>query len=161
MKKILAFLLVGSLFIGSQTATAQALGSDYQTAVGFKFYPTAISVKHFIKSDAALEGLLYIWGDGIRVTGLYEYHGNFDNVEGLRWYIGGGAHIGFWNDEWRRSYPGRKKGVNIGVDGVLGLDYKIKGAPINISLDWQPSVSFIGYNYWESGWGGLGIRFAF
>ena len=161
MKKILTIVFLGTFLLNSQSSSAQALGSDYQTAVGFKFHPTAITAKHFIKSDAALEGLLYIWRDGVRVTGLYEYYGDINGVDGLKWYIGGGAHVGFWNDEWRRDYPNRNKGVNIGVDGVLGLDYKIKGAPINISLDWQPSVSFVGYNYWEAGWGGLAIRFAF
>ncbi len=45
------------------------------------------------------------------------------------------------------------------MDGVLGLDYKIKGAPINVSIDWQPSINFVGYGRFESGWGGLGIRY--
>ena len=49
----------------------------------------------------------------------------------------------------------------VGIDGVLGLDYKVKGAPLDVSLDWQPSFNFVGYNYFEGGWGGLGIRYAF
>ena len=49
----------------------------------------------------------------------------------------------------------------IGIDGIIGLDYKIKGAPINVCLDWQPSFNFIGYNYFEGGWGGIGVRYAF
>ena len=32
-------------------------------------------------------------------------------------------------------------GIMIGVDGVLGLDYKVKGAPIDVSLDWRPLFS--------------------
>jgi len=47
------------------------------------------------------------------------------------------------------------------VDGVLGLDYKISGAPINVSIDWQPSLNLIGHTYFEGGWGGLGVRFTF
>jgi hypothetical protein len=47
----------------------------------------------------------------------------------------------------------------VGVDGILGLDYKLKNAPLNFSLDWQPSFNFVGSSYFESGWAGLGIRY--
>ena len=145
----------------ASSASAQSLGSDYQTAVGVKIYPGALSVKHFIKDDVALERLGYFWRYGFRVTGLYEFHGDINNAPGLKWYIGPGAHIGFWNNDWSKRYPDRSDGVNVGVDGVLGLDYKIKGAPINLSLDWQPSFNIIGYTYFEGGWGGFAARFAF
>ncbi|MEN9298290.1 MAG: hypothetical protein RLZZ429_603, partial [Bacteroidota bacterium] len=75
--------------------------------------------------------------------------------------IGGGGHIGVWSDNWRNRYPTRNDGLAIGVDGVLGVDYKVKGAPLNLSFDWQPSFNFIGYNYFEGGWGGIGIRYTF
>ena len=54
---------------------AQNVGSDYTTAVGAKFYPTGITVKHFIQEDRAVEGILYLYADGYRLTGLYEFHG--------------------------------------------------------------------------------------
>ena len=47
----------------------------------------------------------------------------------------------------------------VGVDGILGLDFKFKNVPLNMSIDWQPSFNLIGYQYFESGWGGLGIRY--
>ena len=49
-----------------------------------------------------------------------------------------------------------------GIDGVVGLDFKFRGAPINMSLDWQPSFSFgpNGSTGFEGGWGGLAIRYA-
>ena len=75
--------------------------------------------------------------------------------------MGPGAHIQFWNDDWRRNNPNDDDGVAIGIDGVLGLDYKIGGAPINLSLDWQPSFNFVGKTYFEGGWGGFAIRFTF
>ncbi len=158
MKKLLlSALLTSSLFLSTH---AQNNGSDYKTAVGIKFYPGAVSVKSFVGNNRAIEGLGYFWNYGFRVTGLYEIHGDITGAEGLKWYVGPGAHIGFWNNTWTNKYPGRDNGVAIGVDGVLGLDYKFKGAPINVSLDWQPSFNFVGYNYFEGGWGGLGIRYA-
>ena len=117
--------------------------------------------KHFIKSNTAIEALGYFWQYGFRATGLYEIHGNINTVEGLKWYLGPGAHIGFYNTKYTTDYPSRQSGVDLGIDGVIGLDYKIKGAPIDLSFDWQPSFNLIGTNYFEGGWGGLGIRYAF
>lgn len=160
MKKLLLF---GFLLIGAFVANAQQQnnGISYTTAVGLKMYPGALSVKHFIAKDRAVEGLAFISQDGFRLTGLYEIHNDLGSVEGLKWYVGGGAHMGIWSDRWKTQYPDRNGSVSIGLDGVLGLDYKIKGAPLNLSFDWQPSFNFIGYNYFESAWGGLGIRYTF
>lgn len=138
---------------------AQALGSNYKTAIGVKFYPGAFSIKHFVKSKHAVEGLAYFWYDGARFTGLYEIHGDIEGLKGLKWYAGPGAHIGFWSNGWKKKYPYRESGVAIGIDGVLGLDYKFNKVPINLSVDWQPSFNFTGYSYFEPGWGGFAVRY--
>ncbi|MGC4099700.1 hypothetical protein [Ferruginibacter sp.] len=52
-------------------------------------------------------------------------------------------------------------GTTVGVDGVIGLDYKLHKAPVNFSLDWQPSFEFGDYGGFVGGWGGLGIRYTF
>ncbi len=152
--------LAGSIFVllllSSSTKAQSNIGShDYQTSLGVKFYPGAVSFKHFIKEKAALEGLGYFWNRGFRVAGLYEFHNDINGVEGLKWYVGPGAHVGFYSSK----YGG---GTAIGVDGVIGLDYKIREAPINLSLDWQPSIEFNGdYNGFSGNWGGLAIRYVF
>ena len=147
-----------ALFIMASKANAQAMGTEYRTALGVKFYPGAITLKHFTRDDRALEGLVYFWSYGVRVTGLYEFHFDINGAPGLKWYVGPGAHVGFWNNDWRGKYPERNDGVAIGIDGVLGLDYKINNAPLNLSLDWQPSFNIVGYSHFSS-WGGLGIRY--
>lgn len=159
MKRLFTLLLVMTTFFYANAQMNES--SSYKTALGVKVYPGAISVKHFIKANTALEGLGYISSDGFRLTGLYELHNNLGNVEGLKWYIGGGGHLGIWSDTWKTNYPTREGGLAIGVDGVIGLDYKIKDVPLNLSFDWQPSFNLIGYNYFEGGWGGLGIRYTF
>ena len=128
--------------------------SDYQTALGVKFYPGAFSIKHFVNDNKAVEGLAYFWNRGLRVTGLYEIHFDINDVNGLKWYVGPGAHVGFYNDK-------NGGGTSIGLDGVLGLDYKFSEAPINLSIDWQPSFEF-GNNYgngFNGNWGGFAIRY--
>ena len=160
MQKLI--IVLSFVFIAA-TLSAQnmSLDSDYKTAVGIKFYPAAITVKSFIRQNTALEGLASFWNYGTRFAGLYEIYHDINDVNGLKWYVGPGAHIGFWNNNWKDKFPTRADGIMIGIDGVIGLDYKIQNAPIDVSLDWQPSFNFVGYNYFEGGWGGIGIRYAF
>jgi hypothetical protein len=139
---------------------AQSMGSTYKTALGVKVWDGAgISVKHFTnKNNWAIEGIGFFWKDGFRVTGLYEFHGPINGAPGLQYYIGPGAHIGFYDGNNNFNVDNR---TFIGLDGVLGLDYKINGAPINLSIDWQPSIEFGDGRGFNSGWGGLGVRFTF
>ena len=159
MKLLLLSTIV--LFSFSEIHAQQNDGSDYKTAIGVKVYPGAVTVKHFLNANTAVEGLGYLSADGFRVTGLYELHYDINGVEGLKWYVGAGGHVGIWSDAWKNKYPTREGGLAIGIDGVIGLDYKITGVPLNLSFDWQPSFNIIGYNYFEGGWGGLGIRYTF
>jgi hypothetical protein len=148
----LMFLAVSNLKAQQEMNTS----SSYTTAVGLKFYPGALTVKHFINDGVALEGIGYFSTYGFRITGLYEFHNDISSVEGLKWYVGPGVHVGFYDTR----YGG---GTALGIDGVLGLDYKFQGAPIEASVDWQPSFEF-GSNYdngFIGGYGGLGIRYAF
>ena len=136
-------------------------GSTYKTALGIKFWPGGITIKHFIRENRALEGIGYFWAHGFRFTALYEIHGDFNGAEGLKWYVGPGAHIGAYNEAWYHGNHYYTSGaVSLGIDGVLGLDYKFSGAPINLSLDFQPSLEILSNPYF-TGWGGLAIRYTF
>lgn len=157
MRKTIYLTVIASMFTVI-TASAQKSRSysstSYTTALGVKFYPGAISLKHFVNNQAALEGLGYFWDRGFRITGLYEIHGDINGAPGLKWYVGPGAHVGFYNNK----YGG---GSSFGVDGVLGLDYKINPAPINLSIDWQPSFEFGDGRGFTGNWGGFAIRYTF
>jgi hypothetical protein len=150
---LLTVCLLSAMICDAQSKSAKS--SSYQTALGVKVWDGGgISLKHFVSGNNALEGIGYFWNRGIRITGLYEIHGDFSDAAGLKWYIGPGAHIGFYNTKYG-------DGSFIGIDGVLGLDYKFSGAPINISLDWQPSFEFGDNRGFVGSWGGLGIRYTF
>jgi hypothetical protein len=138
----------------AQKRSSSYSSKSYSTALGVKFYPGAVSLKHFVNSTTALEGLGYFWSRGFRITGLYEIHGDINGAPGLKWYIGPGAHVGFYNTK----YGG---GSSFGVDGVLGLDYKINSAPIDLALDWQPSFEFGDGRGFAGDWGGFAIRYTF
>lgn len=156
MKKMaLALLLLWGSAALAQSRSAK--GTDYQTALGIKLWNGAgITIKHFTSGNNALEGIGHFYSHGFRFTGLYEIHNDIAGAPGLKWYFGPGAHLGFYNNK----YYDRGK-VVLGIDGVLGLDYKFNTAPINLSLDWQPSFEFADGLGFDGSWGGLGIRYTF
>jgi len=154
MKKT-AFVIIAMFMLSASAFTQKSSGSTYQTALGVKVWDGAgITFKHFLHDNKALELIGYFWNRGTRITGLYEIHGPINGATGLQWYIGPGAHIGFYNSK-------HGDGAFAGLDGVLGLDYKFNGAPINVSLDWQPSFEFGNNRGFVGSWGGLGIRYTF
>lgn len=152
---IAAFALLFVVAAQAQSKTTNS--STYKTALGVKIWDGGgITLKHFFNPNNAGELIGYFWRNGVRFTGLYEIHGPINGAQGLQWYIGPGAHIGFYNTKY-----GGGDGAIAGIDGVLGLDYKFNGAPINISLDWQPSFEFGDGRGFYGGWGGLGVRYTF
>lgn len=133
------------------------MGRTYKTALGVKVWDgRGISFKTFLIPARASELIGYFNRYGTRITGLDEIHGNIEGAQGLRWYAGPGAHIGFYN---YKGFYGDK--AIAGIDGVLGLDYKINKAPLNLSVDWQPSFEFADNRDFAVGWGGLGFRYTF
>lgn len=160
MKKIVVLLGLLTLLTVYRTQ-AQSMGSEYRTAIGAKFWPGGLTVKHFIRDNRALEGIAYFWGHGFRFTGLYEVHGDINAVPGLKWYVGPGLHIGAYNDHyWRGNDHYEDGSASFGLDGVLGLDYKINGAPIALSIDINPYFELLHHPYVDV-WGGLGVKFTF
>lgn len=153
MKKGILVLVV--LFMAkvnfAQNKTAESL--TYKTAAGVKVWDGAgLTLKTFIADKAALEFIGFFNKDGVRITALYEYHGELNTEGNLRWYVGPGAHVGLY------------KGNNtaFGIDGVVGIDYKFTNLPLNISLDWQPTIEFFGgKSFFNADWGGLGVRYTF
>lgn len=162
--RLLVLTAVAVLIFASANAQSKsANSSSYRTALGVKVWDGGgITLKHFFNSQNAGELIAYFWRHGFRITGLFEIHGNISGAPGLKWYIGPGMHIGYYNNGyWHRGYYYGDNRTLIGIDGVLGLDYKFKGAPINLSLDWQPAFEFGDYAGFYGSWGGLGIRYTF
>ncbi len=161
MKKTI--ILIAALFCITQMH-AQSVditpGSSYKQALGLKF-PGGFSVtyKKFVTTTNNVEGQLTYWNKGFRAAGLYEFNFySFPSVNGLAWFVGPGAHVGFWKSQYIKDYNSK---ADIGIDGVLGLDYKFQDIPINVSVDWEPSVTLVGTAGFNPAWGGLAIRYTF
>ena len=164
MRKVFAMWVIICVSMLAQAQSKSANSSSYQTALGVKFYPAGVTLKHFFNGKNAGELIGYFSGHGFRLTGLYEIHGDISGAPGLKWYIGPGIHVGFYDDNHRHWHDDHWHGEthsSFGVDGVLGLDYKFRGAPINMSIDWQPSFEFGEWQGFVGSWGGLAIRYTF
>jgi hypothetical protein len=154
MKKLLLTLSLAILFIG--VAKAQ----DFKTGIGLRGgYYNGITLKHFIGSRTAMEGLLYTRWGGFELTGLYEIHKPALDINRLEWYYGLGAHIGFF-DGSRTGWGSGNYNV-VGIDVIGGIEYNFKELPFNLSLDWKPAFDFVGYSHLFYDGAAFSIRYIF
>lgn len=73
--------------------------------------------------------------------------------EGFEFYYGAGANLGSWDyDDGEFTF---------GVNGIIGLEYKIRELPLAFSLDYKPNLNVIGKTGFHAADFGLGIRVAF
>lgn len=154
MRKNKGILFV-ALFFCHTAANAQ---NGYKAAIGFRlsshitYDVLAVSYKNFLSTHGALEfnfGFggrnMYVpnsggrtsYSPGISITGAYQYHENIytDGDENLCWFAGGGLSV--FNIFSKNNFY---EGFGSGLFGTLGIDYKFKTAPINLSADWRPTV---------------------
>lgn len=148
-------LFMVTVILASPGAGAQGLSIDnpgYTTAIGLRGGDLGgLTIKHFTSEERAIEAIV---GIGFRdprlfsLTVLLERHTPAFNVSGMRWYYGGGGHValvgsrsGYIRRPWfgeRYYYEGGAFGL--GIDGIVGLEYKIPPIPFAISIDIKPYI---------------------
>lgn len=155
MKRTLTVILV----LAALATGAQA--QSYKSAIGLRGGdPSGITFKTFINSTNALEliaGTGY-WGHNFVLTGFYEWQFPTDWTPNLDWFVGPGAHLGFWNDYYKDDYG---TGILIGVDGIIGLEYTLDDIPLNLGIGVGPSFQLTtgpGWSHWN---GGFYVRYVF
>ncbi|MDR0971857.1 MAG: hypothetical protein LBM25_05700 [Bacteroidales bacterium] len=138
MKKLfLVAILSLSLAIGVNAqgynwGVGLRLGADY-----------GLTVKKQLGSGA-LDFMGNFHNHGFQVSGLYEWQNNVINKD-FTLYYGVGPSLGFWdNDKGDGAF-------GLGIDGIIGLEYKIPNVPIALSLDWKPSFELMPQTgfYWK------------
>jgi hypothetical protein len=170
MKKIiLSAAAIASFLLVTTKSNAQSQSvttSDYMTAVGVKFgpYESGFSGKYFIAPNTALEGVLGFNDHGVVLTGFYELDIPAFNVDGLKFFYGAGGHIGAEGagqyDVLGNNRVYDNTHLLLGIDGTLGLEYKIQGAPIAISIDLDPRVELATGPFFDVG-PALGLKYTF
>lgn len=160
MKKIA--LLFSLFFILAVANDLKA--QNYQSAIGLRLgAPLAVSYKFFISEPAAIELYLGFRSYSIGYTflnpgAMYQYHFPISGVDGLSWYVGGGASLFLYN--FNDNYCNECDGLAFGINGALGLDYKFANAPVNLSADWLPTIVIAGdFAGFGGGNGALSARY--
>ncbi|MFA6946538.1 MAG: hypothetical protein WC220_11620 [Pedobacter sp.] len=157
MKKLLLLCLTaGFIFLANSNAQAQT----YENAIGVRLGSyNGVNFKTFLNTNKALDLNLSFRNNNdfkrVFFTGLYEVHNPIAGAPGLLWYYGGGGSIGSYK---YRDFEGD---LFLSADGVLGLDYKIEGAPLNLAIDWRPRLELTPDTYFGTGDVGLAIRLTF
>lgn len=156
MKRLIVVLL------GILISVAVVQAQDYNTGIGVRGgLSNGLTVKHFLNSNAAVEGILSTRWQGVNITGLYEIHSQAFQTPRLNWYYGLGGHIGFWDGN--RNHPWFNDGsyTIVGIDGIIGLEYNIEPIPFNISLDYKPAINLIGHTGFWGDEVAFSLRFIF
>jgi len=155
MKKILVILLF-------TLASTGIYAQSYDNAVGVRggLY-SGFTYKHFLTDTQAVEAILHSRWNGWAAVGLLEYHTDIPDVDGLYWFYGYGAHVGFYDDYYTGWYDDGSTYAVVGIDGIVGIEYQIPQAPITVGLDWKPYFNLIGYTHFFGDGGALSVRFTF
>lgn len=150
MKKFL-FLLVATIF-----TTSMVSAQNYNWAIGARLggQTSGLSVKYNLDAANTIEGVIGIpYDGGFNLLGLYER--NIPVItEGFNFYYGAGVHLGSWNRHHNSDFV-------FGIDGIVGLEYKIKSIPLALSVDYKPALNIIGHTGFYWGDVALGIKITF
>jgi len=142
--------------------------SSYTTAIGIRGFGTSgLTIKHFTSNSSAYEGIVGFWPNAFSATFLFEQYVNAFGEPGLNWYYGIGGHVATksnwaYVDGVMRSYRINDGGFGVGVDGIFGLEYKIREIPVAVSMDVKPFVEITNKgNAYLAMDPGLGIKVTF
>jgi hypothetical protein len=128
---------------------------EYGTALGVRLgsLTAGFNIKSFVSTSGAIECIIGLGHHSVTITGLYEKHHTINSADGLSWYVGAGAHVGFFDhhgtylrykhkDEKYYVYHDDDNAVIPGVDVIIGLEWKIPRAPLKLGMDLKPQIDF-------------------
>ena len=149
MKKLFLFFLILPAF--NKTIAQKKPGGEWSAGLRLGG-STGISLKSHAKSnDYAFEFLAANSFDekmkGISLGILYEKLAPISDNGRLSAIAGGGFSFNF------------RDRTNFGVTGILGFDWRLKAAPINLQLDWAPTFFFINTSYFSGVNGAFSVRY--
>ena len=149
-------LIIILLLIGSQIISAQ----EYKNSVGLRFgQNSGFAYKTFTEENVACEGLISFRNKGIQITAMIEkyYPVSFNAFNNLFMYYGYGLHVGYIknyenqnfvnlfeeHDSKLKTYP------IIGVDGIIGIEYRFFKFPFSAALEYKPFAEFFGSSFFS------------
>lgn len=121
---IVAFMCFSTFYVHAQSNYTTAVGLSLDFGEGGTF--VGPSLKHFFNERNAGDVEL-LFGSGVTMVNLlYQFHGNIENAEGLKWFAGAGPTILLGGG-----------GSALALRPIVGMDYKFKDVPLSLALDWR------------------------
>ena len=165
MKKIFLVFLFILPFIASFSQKAHR-PNPYRFAIGGGYYPNlknswVADAKFYNRQGYAFEFIGYNLQESGRVAAFFEPYVPISRDGKLRIVVGPGIHVGWWKEQYKNnSY---ESNPIIGVDAIMGLEYRIPHTPINMQIHWAPNFDLVGNQdfHYESDWAGAILRIAF
>lgn len=157
MKHVVVVMVAGLALLLASPAAAQASGDrlgGWGVGLGYGTAVTGISLKSQLGDDQAFQGVIGCWGYyrgscygvGASVDLLFNMPviTDEDSVV-LAWNIGGGGSLGIRDDGWDRHPHREWRGHNTWLAGqfVAGLEFLFPSAPIDLVLEWRPTLFIV------------------
>ena len=138
------------------------LAQEYKNSTGLRLGKTdGLTYKRFLSENGAVEFMLGFGGyeKGMQIYTIYQWHYQIPAgfTENLYLYYGVGGHAGYTRPTSNRNYyindstiiseNEKQTYYAIGVDGVIGLEYRIFTVPMTVSMEVKPFFEYYGLRY--------------
>ena len=152
-----SILLIIILFLALGVNT---FGQERNHAIAARFgLSSGISYQLMVDEFRGYKGFMSFRDGGVQFTGMIESYRPLylDFTDKMYFYTGMGAHVGFtrWQSgNWLWSNPFRyypqanyySFAPVIGLDGIIGLEFRLDRIPMTFSLDAKPFFELFGQN---------------
>jgi hypothetical protein len=126
-------------------------GGSYKTGIGLRGgWVSGLTLKHFVSSNVAVEGIIGSRWRGFNLTGLYELHKrNALGISRLSWEYGIGGRLGFYDGKYYRTWKDNKyyndrQYTVVSIVALLGLEYHFNEIPFTLGADIMPYFDLVG-----------------
>jgi len=132
----------------------QVFSQDYRYSAGLRGgYTSGITFQAYLDDQNAFQAMLSWRDGGMQFTALYEkYHPIFvDRSDHFFLYYGVGGHLGYtkgykryyYDNSYYTYYESIARPV-FGVDGIVGVEFRLYTVPLSFGLDYKPFAEFFG-----------------
>jgi len=97
-----------------------------------------ISGKYMFRPKSGFESIILKREKDMHLVLLYEEHFYPFTNQDLFFFIGGGGHVGIGGLQQFAD-----NGVELGISGIIALEFKIPKVPLSISGDFRPLFSIV------------------
>ncbi|WP_420579974.1 hypothetical protein [Reichenbachiella sp.] len=153
-----------------------SLAQQYDRSAGIRLGGSSgLTFKKFIVDEQSIEAIVSNRRSGIQLTVLHVLHQpmHVSFNENFYFYYGVGGHIGSEehsgiDKELSNADPTEfeyieKNYLTMGIDGIIGIEYRMLSVPITLSLDLKPYLNYIGMrkvkaDFWDAS---IAIKYVF